>query len=83
MGDWSHPAVWRAACAMSREVRSGDWHACRTRWAYTLKRELAQGWGEGVKPPAMRIDHQAKTRAPTEAERRALAGARALFQPRY
>src|SRR5690606_29526160 len=76
IGDWSHPAVWRAACALSHEVRSGDFRAHRTRWTYTLKREFAAGWGEGVKPPAMRIEHTAKVRGPTEKERAAIEALR-------
>jgi len=80
VGDWSHPAVWRAACTMNTEVRSGDYQRHRTRWTYTLKREFAAGWGEGVKPPAMRIEHNVKTRGPTEAERAALASLRTLHQ---
>lgn len=76
IGAWSHPAVWRAACSMGMEVRSGDWKAHRTRWTYALKRELAAGWGGGVKPPAMRIDHTVTVRGPTAKEREALASLR-------
>lgn len=78
VGDWSHPAVWRAACAMGSEVRGGDWKAHRVRWTYTIKREFVAGWGDGVKPPAMRIEHNAKVRGPTESERAALASLRGM-----
>jgi len=80
VGDWSHPAVWRAACSMGTEVRSGDWKANRTRWTYTLKRELAAGWSEIAKP-AMRIEHNAKVRGPSESERAAIESLRGMFKP--
>lgn len=55
VGDWSHPAVYRAACAMSAEVRSGDWSKARARWTSLLRRELEAGWGE-VPPVPARIN---------------------------
>lgn len=73
VGDWSHPAVWRAASAMSHEVRGGDWRAHRTRWAYTLRRELEKGWGEIPPPPPARIEHKPTLRGPTAEEREAMA----------
>ncbi|WP_423454298.1 hypothetical protein [Ottowia sp. VDI28] len=73
VGDWSHPAVWRAASKMGPEVRSGDWRAHRTRWTYNLRRELAAGWGEAPPRPLPAITHNATTRGPTPAERAAMA----------
>jgi len=63
VGAWTHPAVWRAACTMSMEVRAGDYKACRVRWAHVLNREFAEGWGE-ILAPAMRIEHNAKVGPP-------------------
>lgn len=57
MGRWSHPAIWRAACAMSTEVRSGPFSAFRKRWEYVLRNEYELGWGEDVPAPAKRIEH--------------------------
>lgn len=77
-GDWSHPAIWRTACTMSPEVRGGDYQRNRTRWIYTLRREFAAGWGDGVPPPAMRVTHNAAVRGPGAKEREALASLRNL-----
>ncbi len=71
-GVWSHPAVYRAACAMGMEVRSGDWKAVRTRWGYVLARELAQGWGDDVRPPVPRLKNEVRTGPPSEEVRRKL-----------
>lgn len=68
LGDWSHPAVWRAASAMSLEVRQGDFAKVRGRWRVELERELSKGWSDIPQPP-MRLSDQTKTRPPNEAER--------------
>ena len=57
VGDWTHPAVFRAASTMGNDVRSGDFQRHRARWTAALKRELAAGWGDGVPPPVQRIAH--------------------------
>lgn len=81
VGDWSHPAVYRAACLMSPEVRSGDWKVNRTRWTYTLEREFSRGWGDEVPAPVKQLGHEpAKRRAPTDAERAALDALRSKFR---
>lgn len=69
-GDWSHPAVWRAACALSMEVRQQDYAKVRTRWKLTLEREMAGGWGEAIPEPSLRLNDSRKTRPPTDEERR-------------
>jgi len=79
MGDWSHPAVWRAACVMSSEVRGGDYQRHRTRWVYTLKREFSAGWGDGVKPPLVQIAHKPTAGRLTDERRAALATARTML----
>jgi len=76
VGSWSHPAVWRAACTMSMEVRAGDYKACRSRWGYTLQREIEAGWGD-VPAPAVRIEHNAKVGPPPADVRERLAQLRA------
>ncbi|WP_418131419.1 hypothetical protein [Variovorax sp. 278MFTsu5.1] len=71
IGDWSHPAVWRAACVMSREISAGEatsWN--RKRWAAVLARELDKGWGDEVpEVPRQLAAEPAKTRGPTPEER--------------
>lgn len=57
VGRWSHPAIWRAACAMSPEVRGGSFAAHRKRWEHALRNEYELGWGEDVPAPAKRIEH--------------------------
>jgi hypothetical protein len=70
VGNWSHPAVWRAACTMGSEVRAGDWKAHRSRWTYTLRREFDAGWGD-IPAPAIRIGHEVKAGGPPSAAQRA------------
>lgn len=73
-GDWSHPAVWRAASTLSMEVRQQDYAKCRTRWRIELERQLSYGWGETVPEPPLQLTHQAaRVRPPNEAERRKIA----------
>lgn len=72
-GDWSHPAVYRAACAMPQEVRGGDYKANRVRWGYVLSREFARGWGEPIEPPTLRIESQPKVGPPPVSVREQMA----------
>lgn len=53
-GEWSHPAIYRAATAFAWELRASTHAAQRKAWAIRLQRELARGWGE-VPPPALRL----------------------------
>lgn len=74
IGQWSHPAVYRAAEAMAFEVQSRSFHDCRRSWAYRLEQELVKGWLADVSAPAVRIAHQpAQARKPTAAEKEAFA----------
>ncbi|VWX56060.1 hypothetical protein VARIO8X_110100 [Burkholderiales bacterium 8X] len=50
-GEWTHPAVWRAATSMWQEITTGDQRRHRVHWSFRLRRELAQGWGEPVPSP--------------------------------
>lgn len=71
LGVWSHPAVFRAAMAMSYEVRTGSFSAVRKRWERNLSLELAAGWGDEVLPPAARIEHKPTLRAiPSDARKK-------------
>lgn len=54
-GEWTHPAVFRAASRLAREVRTGDFTKHRARWSAVLKRELSHGIGEWPGPPALAI----------------------------
>lgn len=72
-GQWSHPAVYRAAAAMTFELQSRSFNECRRVWGYRLEREFANGWVEDVPKPAVRIAHQpGKPRPPTAEEMRKL-----------
>ncbi len=51
IGNWTHPALWRAASTLSMEVRSADYAKVRVRWKLQLEKELAAGWGDGEIPP--------------------------------
>lgn len=68
-GDWSHPAVWRAASTMALEVRQQDYAKVRTRWRVELDREFAAGWSDIPEPPLKLTNDPTKTRPPTDAER--------------
>lgn len=73
-GEWSHPAVYRAATAMYEAVRQGSLRACRTRWEHVLRSEFAKGWGEGVPGlPARALTHQHVAAPMPDAVRRLLA----------
>lgn len=60
IGDWSHPAEWRAASELNMEVRRGDYGACRARWRVVLERELQAGWSAIPEPP-LKISDNRKT----------------------
>jgi hypothetical protein len=60
LGNWTHPAVFRAACELSMEVRAGNFRDVRKRWEWTLARELASGWSD-IPEPLTQIGHEVKT----------------------
>ena len=77
VGDWSHPAVYRAAREMGIEVRGGDFKVHRKRWEFLLEREFRKGVLMGIPRPAIAIGHgPVATRPPNSAERAALAALR-------
>jgi hypothetical protein len=47
-GQWSHPAVYRAAMQMHAELQTGSFRVSAFPWSLLLARELVKGWGEGV-----------------------------------
>lgn len=53
-GEWSHPAVYRAATGFAWELRTSSYPAQRKAWGLRLQREFARGWGE-IPPPTLRI----------------------------
>jgi len=70
VGQWSHPAVYRAAVVMTFELSSSSFKQCQKTWAWRLEREFAAGWGESVPPPALRIECESAKRAAPSAEQR-------------
>lgn len=72
-GDWSHPAVFRAANRMSMEVRGGDYKAHRVRWGFVLSREFAAGWGDPIEPPKLAIESKPKLGPPPASVREQMA----------
>ncbi|KQM79832.1 hypothetical protein ASE76_01100 [Xylophilus sp. Leaf220] len=72
-GEWSHPAVWRASCAMSFELRTRAYSDCAKRWAWVLQKEHRAGWGEPVPMPALQIVADVKVGAPPAAVRERMA----------
>lgn len=83
VGDWSHPAVYRAAHQMAFELRAGSFKEHRKRWEWLLDREFRKGWLLGVPQPMTALGHAANagTRPPTEEERQKLASIRAEILP--
>jgi hypothetical protein len=77
-GDWSHPAVYRAATQMGHEVRAGNFREVRKRWEWILRAEFSQGWSE-IPEPRKAIEYESRGRPPNDAERRKLEEFRNLI----
>jgi hypothetical protein len=73
LGVWTHPAVWRAASAMSFDVKNGTFQQLRKRWERALEREFSRGWGDDVPQPAARIENNPVVMAIPPDVRRQLA----------
>jgi hypothetical protein len=58
VGQWSHPAVWRAACAMPYELRNSTYRAARVRWGRVLSKEFEKGWGDPAPPVPECVEHR-------------------------
>lgn len=76
-GEWSHPAVYRAASSMAYELRTSDFKSQRKRWEWLLNREFPKGWLLGVPASMVRIANGGtEARPPTADERKALSDLR-------
>lgn len=63
VGEWSHPAVYRAAAQFQFELRSGQFRDHRKAWTWLLEREFAAGWGHEVPAPLVQIGHTRQPKA--------------------
>lgn len=79
VGEWTHPAVYRAACRMSLEIQRDDYARCKKRWAWELARELAEGWGSDVPTPVLRIEADVRGVPPPPEMRNQLSKLRAML----
>lgn len=59
-GDWTHPAVYRAASGFEHELRSSSFRDQRKAWEWRLAREMARGWDEPEAPQSqLRLQRRA------------------------
>jgi hypothetical protein len=65
VGEWSHPAVYRAARSMAYELRNKSFKECRKAWEFELHREFAQPRGEYPEAPPPRIEYEQRGKPPT------------------
>lgn len=56
-GEWSHPAVYRAAMTLSWDVRRKSYREMRYDWDRELTKEFERGWGEDVPPAQKQVEH--------------------------
>lgn len=56
-GEWSHPAVFRAAQSFVFELRSKSFKECKKNWAFVLQREFSRGWIKDVPEAPLQIPH--------------------------
>ena len=75
-GEWSHPAVFRAAREFHHELRIGHYRQHRKTWEWRLEKEFRKGWQQDVQMPCQAIGHQPTTRGPSSAERERLTNLR-------
>lgn len=54
-GEWSHPAVFRAALSFVFELKARSFKECRKTWTYTLQREFSRGWLKDVPEAPLQI----------------------------
>lgn len=58
VGEWSHPAVYRAVTGMRYEFQRGTFQQLRVQWERALKKEFEKGWGDEVPPVPTRVEHR-------------------------
>ncbi len=73
LGDWSHPAVYRAASKLTFELRCKTYKDARKLWESTLERELSQGWGMCPPDPPKMLNHQHNFVPPSDEFKKKLA----------
>lgn len=56
-GDWSHPAVFRAAQSFAFELRGKSFKECKKSWTFVLQREFSRGWISEVPDAPLQIPH--------------------------
>ena len=67
VGDWSHPAVWRASThpGMSIALQSGEeYRRHKARWTAALDDELSKGWVQDVPAPLLQLPYTTAAPAP-------------------
>jgi hypothetical protein len=73
VGVWSHPAIFWAATALSRDLASQPGQFMKERWAVALKTQLARGQWEPVPPPRVLLPAPGKSQTSPEDAQRMLA----------
>lgn len=81
LGEWSHPAVYRAASGFEHELRSGSFAQHRKVWTWRLEREMRKGWLLDVPRPMVALPNDPTCRGPNEEERAKLAALRQGILP--
>lgn len=75
LGEWTHPAVFRASQELPYQLLNQSPKEHRKAWEWTLQREFDKGWLDDVPPPPLQLEIKpATTRPPTAAERAVLFG---------
>lgn len=70
IGEWTHPAVYRAAVVMAYEVLNVSYNQAKKSWAWRLEKEFAAGWGEAIPAPALRLTREEPKPAAPNAEQK-------------
>lgn len=70
IGEWTHPAVYRAAVVMAYEVLNVSYNHAKKSWAWRLEKEFAAGWGEAIPAPALRLTREEPKPAAPNAEQK-------------
>jgi hypothetical protein len=83
VGEWSHPAVWRAASAMAWDIKTKSYREVRAAWERALSKEFEHGWGEDVPAVPKRVEHRPTTSYMPAAVRARLAELNPAFGRRH